>query len=60
MYANGKDVFKASIDTEIRHSLCVNVTSGIPGIAMEHYKALYSAVAPYHGSLATYVTAISM
>ena len=27
--------------------------SGIPGIAMEHYKALYSAVAPYLGSLAT-------
>jgi len=25
--------------------------SGIPGFAMEHYKALYSTVAPYHGSL---------
>jgi len=27
------------------------MTSGIPGFAMEHYKALYSTVAPYHGSL---------
>ena len=26
--------------------------SVIPGIAMEPYKALYSTVAPYHGSLA--------
>jgi len=28
-------------------------SSAIPGVAMEHYKALYSTVAPYHGSLAT-------
>jgi len=29
----------------------LKTTSGIPGFAMEHYKALYSTVAPYHGSL---------
>ena len=29
----------------------IGSTSGIPGIAMEPYKALYSTVAPYHGSL---------
>ena len=29
----------------------VSASSGIPGFAMEHYKALYSTVAPYHGSL---------
>jgi hypothetical protein len=34
------------------YSVCIG-TSGIPGIAMEHYKALYSAVAPYLRSLAT-------
>ena len=27
--------------------------SGNSGVAMEHYKALYSTVAPYHGYLAT-------
>jgi len=32
-------------------NLMIENPSGIPGVAMKHYKALYSTVAPYHGSL---------
>ena len=35
-----------------RHVSIRGTASVIPGIAMEPYKALYSTVAPYHGSLA--------
>jgi len=38
-------------DIQHRRGPNAQLTSGIPGVAMKHYKALYSTVAPYHGSL---------